>query len=441
MTIEELKRRACKAIDDNAARIIDFALDIAKTPEMGFKEVKTAAKVRRAFDDLGLAYEANMALTGVKARSKGRQAGPTVAILGEMDAIGCPDSEFADPLSGAAHACGHNIQLAGMLGAAYGLVKSGVVNELAGDAVFFAVPAEEFVEIEYRSKLRADGKIHYLSGKQELIYQGAFDDIDMAMQFHCDKNTPEPTVSLGDSSNGFIGKTIRYIGKESHAADAPDLGVNALNAAMLGLMGINALRETFRDEDVVRVHPIITKGGDIVNSVPADVRLETYVRAKTITAMESVHKKVDRALIAGGDAIGAITEVNTIPGYLPLSCNRSMNELFAANVKTADPAAVIRDAGHFSASTDMGDVSHLIPLIHPFIGGTKGSLHTREFGVVDYKAACLLPAKAMALTVIDLLFGGAETALQIKANHKPLLTKAEYIAKQDGYFSKGEDLQ
>lgn len=91
---------------------------------------------------------------------------------------------------------------------------------------------------------------------------------------------PKPTVSIGESSNGFVGKTVRYIGKTAHAADAPHEGVNALNAACLGLMGINALRETFREQDVVRVHPIITKGGDFVNSVPDDVRLELYVRAK-----------------------------------------------------------------------------------------------------------------------------------------------------------------
>ena len=119
-----------------------------------------------------------------------------------------------------------------------------------------------------------------------MINEGAFDDIDMAMQMHADKNMPRPTVSVGSSSNGFVGKTVRYVGKVAHAADAPHEGVNALNAAMLGLMGINALRETFREDDVVRVHPIITKGGDFVNSVPADVRMELYVRAKTMEAID-----------------------------------------------------------------------------------------------------------------------------------------------------------
>ena len=352
-----------------------------------------------------------------------------------MDAVGCPDSEQADPITGAAHACGHNIQMASMMGAAYGLIKSGVIEELSGNVVFFGVPAEEFVEIEYRTKLKEEGKLHFLGGKQELIYRGAFDDIQLAMQIHSDKNSPEPTVAIGDSSNGFIGKTIRYIGKEAHAADAPELGVNALNAAMLGLMGIHALRETFRDEDVIRVHPIITKGGDLVNSVPADVRLETYVRAKTIEAIEATHLKIDKALLAGGDAVGAKTNIHTLPGYLPLSCNKKMNDLFAKNAVVANPKAIVKDAGHFSASTDMGDVSHLIPVIHPFIGGTDGALHTREFCIKDYQAACLMPAKTMAMTIVDLLFDQAIIAGEIIENYQPLLTKKEYIEKMNSYFS------
>lgn len=432
---QELKAAICRAIDAQATEIVAYAQDVAKEPELGFKEHKTAAKTAALFQTLGLPHETGLALTGVKARAKGRAAGPTAAILAELDAISCPDSAQADPATGAAHACGHNIQLAAMIGAAFGLVKSGAMQALDGDVVFFAVPAEEFVELEFRNRLREEGKLHYLSGKQELIYRGAFDDIQLAMQMHSDKYAPQPTVAIGESSNGFIAKAVRYIGKEAHAADAPELGVNALNAAMLGLMGVHALRETFRDEDVVRVHPIITKGGDLVNCVPADVRLETYVRAKTVAAMEATHGKIDRALRAGGDAVGAQTVIQTLPGYLPLTCNACMNALFVENAKLAEPNVTIKDAGHFSASTDMGDVSHILPLIHPFIGGTDGALHTREFHVVDYQAACLLPAKAMAMTAVDLLFDKAAAAQEILCTHKPLFTKQEYIRKMDGYFN------
>ena len=430
-----LKAKVCAAIDDSAAEIEALANSIADEPELGFKEVKTSAKVVEFFRVLGLEPQTGFAINGVKARAKGCKSGPTAAVIGELDAVGCPDSCKADPMTGAAHACGHNLQIAAMAGAACGIMKSGVMEQLAGDAVFFAVPAEEYIEIAYRKKLREQGKLHFLSGKGQLIYEGAFDDIDMAMQMHADKNMPEPTVSVGESSNGFLGKTVRYVGKTAHAADAPDEGVNALNAAMLGLMGINALRETFREDDVVRVHPIITKGGDFVNSVPADVRMELYVRAKTMAAIEKTHKKVDAALKAGGDAIGAETIIETLPGMMPLSCNARLNELFMENSKQAWPGIAIKDAGHFSASTDMGDVSHIIPVIHPFIGGTNGLLHTADFKAVDFKAAVLLPAKAFAMTLIDLLYDDAQEAKAIIDNFEPILTKEEYIKKAESYFS------
>lgn len=433
---QELKKEVCAVIDSYAEKIEEIAARIADEPELGFKETKTAAKVAAFMQELGLNPQTGLAVNGVKARAKGANEGPTAAVLGELDAIGCPDSCKADPLTGAAHACGHNLQIAAMLGAACGIMKSSALQHFAGDVVFFGVPAEEYVELEYRKKLVQEGKLHFLSGKGQLIYEGAFDDIDMAMQMHADKNTPEPTVSVGDTSNGFVGKTVRYIGQVAHAADAPHEGINALNAAMLGLMGINALRETFKEDDVVRVHPIITKGGDIVNSVPADVRMELYVRAKTMEAIDRTHSRVDAALKAGGDAVGAKTVIETLPGMMPLSCNKRMNQLFAENAQEAWPGIAIRDAGHFSASTDMGDVSHLMPVIHPFIGGTTGLLHTADFKVVDFKAAVLLPAKAFAMTLIDLLYDDAAEAKAILADFKPVLTKEAYIAKCDSYFSK-----
>jgi amidohydrolase len=432
---EAIKQTVFKAIDQSYEELKSYASSVAAEPEFGFKEFKTAKKVEAQFDKLGIPYRSGLAITGVKGILKGNKPGPTIAILGELDAIGCPEHAMADPDTGAAHACGHHIQQSAMLAAAYGLVRSGVMKELAGNVVFFAVPAEEYVQLAYRKKLVKEGKLHYLHGKGELIYEGEFDDIDMAMQIHSRKNTPEPTVAIGTSSNGFIGKTIQYIGKSAHAADAPDQGINALNAAMLGIMGINSLRETFRDEDHIRVHPIITKGGDLVNNVPEDVRIETYVRGATMEAIDKTHKKVDAALRAGGMAIGAQVKIDTMPGQLPLICNPTLNELFKENAKKAFPEVKIIDAGHFSASTDMGDVSHLMPAIHPFIGGTDGLLHGADFKVVDFKAAALLPGKAFAGMIIDLLSDDAVKAKALLKDYKPALTKEEYIKKLDGYFS------
>lgn len=436
MDMTELKQAVCQAIDEHSEKIIQLAKAVEQHPELGYKEQMTSQMVKKFFEDIDLSYQDGLAITGVKARLKDKGDGPNVAILGEMDAVLCPDSPCADPATGAAHACGHHLQLGAMAGAALGLKLSGIAEQLLGNVTFMAVPAEEYVEIAYRLRLREEGRLHYLGGKQELIYRGAFDDIDMAMMIHSAKEAAEPRVEIGDSSNGFVGKTIQYLGKEAHAAEAPDQGINALNAAMLGLMGIHALRETFRDKDIVRVHPIITKGGDLVNSVPADVRLETYVRAKTMQAIDDTHLKVDRALRAGGEAVGAQTLIQTLPGYLPLDCPQAFNQLFVTNAAQFVAQDNIKNSGHFSASTDMGDVSHLMPVIHPYIGGVVGALHTRDFKAVDYYAACVLPAKLMAMTVIDLLAGNAANAKSILAAHRPLMTKAEYIQKLDSYFTQ-----
>lgn len=435
MNKEELKVAVCNAIDAAVPDIEKLALCIESEPELGFKETKTAKKVEDYMRSLGLDPQTGLALTGVKSRIKGAKPGPTVAVLAELDAIGTPDSPKADPQTGAAHTCGHFLQTSVMLAACTGIVKSGVMKELAGDAVFFSVPAEEYVEITYRKTLREQGKLHYICGKGQLIYEGHFDDIDMAMMMHSQANMPQKAVAIGSSSNGFVGKTVQYIGKSAHAANAPHEGINALNAACLGLMGINALRETFQEKDIVRVHPIITKGGDLVNNVPSDIRMELYVRAATMDAIDNTHKRVDAALKAGGDAVGAKTVIETLPGMLPLHCCKAMNDLFVENVKQFSPETEILDSGHFSASTDMGDVSHLMPAIHPFIGGTDGALHTKDFTVTDFDAAVITPAKAFARMIVDLLYDDAACAKKIIADNKPLLTKEEYIAKCDSYFT------
>ena len=435
MDVTEIKKKVCQTIDAHANQIAEFVREAEKNPELGYKETKTAAAVAKFLSELGYSCREGLALTGVKTSLKPDATGPNVAIIGELDAVVCPDSPAADPQTGAAHACGHNLQLGAMLGAALGLKLADVAGELGGNVSFMAVPAEEYVEIAFRQQLRDQGKIKYLGGKQELVHLGEFDDVDIAMMVHADKESPDPSVNLPESSNGFVGMTIQYVGKEAHAAGAPDQGINALNAAMLGMMGVHALRETFRDQDIVRVHPIITKGGDLVNIVPADVRMETYVRAKTMSAIDATYGKVTRALKAGGDAVGAETIIHTIPGYLPLSCCQTLNDLFGVNAGEFMAADKIVRSGHFGGSTDMGDISHIIPSLHPFTGGICGNHHTKEFKAADYIAACVIPAKLLAMTAIDLLADQAAKAKEIQANYKPLLTKTEYLALLDKYFS------
>lgn len=430
MDTGELKRRVAQAIDDSAKAIIDFGKDILRHPELGYKEFRTSSKTREFLEGLGLSVKDGMAITGLRSDLR-ENAGPTVAILGELDAVLCPEHPFADRSTGAAHACGHNVQVSAMLGSALGLLKSGVMRDLAGGVALIAVPSEEFVEIEFRRGLREAGKIEFLAGKQEMVKDGAFDGVDAAMMIHTDSSTTQPSVRAGGSSNGFMGKTARFLGKEAHAGGSPHTGINALSAANIAFMSIQAQRETFRDADIVRVHPIITKGGDLVNIVPAEVKLEMHVRARTAEAMMDAARKVDRALRAGAVAMGATVEIHTLTGHLPLVNNPSLVDLFLENEGRLVPGEQLDRAPDTEVSggtTDMGDVSQLMPAVHPHVGGVLGRGHSKDYEVVNEAHAYINSAKAMAFTAIDLLANGAEGINRIKAGHKPLYTKADYLA-------------
>ena len=425
MTREELKLAVCAAIDKNRDNIIEIAEHILANPELGYKENDTARYVTEKLETLGVSCRTGLALTGVKGKMQGGKSLANVCVIGELDAVICNTHPTANKASGAAHACGHNAQLAAMLGVAIGLSK--YATELDGDVTFFAVPAEEFVEIGYRDSLVKDGKIKYLGGKQELIRLGEFDDIDAAMMVHAQGNTPGNEVFIDGGSLGFVAKTVEFIGKAAHAGGAPHEGINALNAAMAAMMCIHAQRETFRDEDKIRVHPIITNGGELVNVVPANVTMETYVRGASFEAIKVAAAKVDRAIKGSAYAIGAEAEIVDFKGYLPLCQDKSLGAVFADNAAQFTERENIHYGIDMVGSTDMGDLCHLIPAIQPTMGGWVGNLHAKDFAPADKTLAYINPAKIMAMTVIDLLYGGAVLAKEIKSAFVPKLTKEEYF--------------
>jgi metal-dependent amidase/aminoacylase/carboxypeptidase family protein len=210
------------------------------------------------------------------------------------------------------------------------------------------------------------------------------------------------------------------------------MGINALYAANIGLSAINALRETFRDEDSIRVHPIITHGGSQVNVIPGEVRIETYVRGKTVEAILEANRKVDRALRAGALALGAQVEIETLPGYLPLFNHMGMAQQFKANAAALLGADQVTESGHRSGSTDMGDISHVMPTLHPYMGGASGSGHGADYSITDPTVAYVEPAKQLAMMAVDLLWGDADGARDILKAWKPRLTKEDYLAFQRG---------
>jgi amidohydrolase len=430
-TKDELKRNVFAAIDRRSEEIIALGEGIRRHPELGFKEVKTARVVEETFCKLGLNPRTGLALTGVRAELPGGAGnGPTLALLGELDALTVAGHPEADPATGAAHACGHNAQIAALLGATMGLIDSKAMPQLAGRVVLFAVPAEEYVDVAWRvSQVRA-GRLEFLGGKPELLRLGHFDDVDLAMMIHTTARPEEKKAAVSVSNNGCVVKTIRYIGRAAHAGGMPHAGINALYAAQIGLTAINALRETFRDEDSIRVHPIITHGGSAVNVIPADVRLETFVRGKTVEAIVDAANKVDRALRAGALALGAKVEIETWPGYMPMVCDLTMREHFRANAVNLVGEESYRIIPHRTGSTDMGDLSQIMPVLHPYVGGARGTSHGADYEVVDKQLAYVTKAKFLAAMAVDLLSNGAEGARDVLAKAKPPMTRDTYLAFQ-----------
>ena len=424
MTKEEIKAKVLEAIDKNRDKIIAIGESIFREPELGFKEYKTAQKVKDAFEELGLKYEDEVAVTGVIAKMEGKEHNFNVAVMGELDAVVSPDHPFADKCTGAAHSCGHFAQIASMLGVAYGLKESGVMQYLSGDVSFMAVPAEEGVELEWRSEMIKQGKIKHIGGKQEFIELGAFDDVDAMIMQHSETNGDKITI-CGNKAMGFIAKIIKYHGKACHAA-TPHRGINALDAAKIGLMACDAVRTTFIDEDNVRFHPIITKGGNLVNVVPDFVQIETFVRANSESALKDASARIDRALKAGGDALGATCEIINMPGYLFPTVSKELDDIAIENAKAlVGEDKVKREKGQ--CTTDANDVSNIIPTLHLMVGGSKGVAHSGDYEVENPDLAYIKATKLLAMTVVDLLADGAALGKEVKENYKAPHTKESYL--------------
>ncbi len=437
-----LKKKLLKAVEARTDDIIAAGDWIWKNPEAGFKEFKTAEYTTRIFRGLGLEVEENIGLTGVQAKIRGNDGRPNIAVIGELDALLIPEHPESDPDTGAVHSCGHNGQMANMIGVAMALVDSGVMEHLDGSITCMAVPAEEPIEIEWRRELYGEGKLFFLGGKQEFIKNGYFDDVDITLANHMATNTEWKIAVRGGEGPqpggvGFMGKMISFKGAEAHSGAAPWNGVNALNAANIAMSAIDAQRDTFKDIDAVRVHYFITKGGDAVNIVPSEVRMEMMIRAASVEAIKDASMKVDRALRGGAMALGAEVEISNIPGYLPSQIQgsdalwRNMRDnafkLFKEEdivVGTANPSPIRTPHG---AVSDINDVANIMPKASFGVGGATGVGHSRNYYVVDKYVAYVMPVKLYTGMIFDLLWDGAKLARQVIDEYEPQVERSGYM--------------
>ena len=424
--IDETGQRILRLIDVHKDQIIAFAEDIAAHPEPGYEEFCTAGKTAEVLKNLGYKVTEHLARTGVKG-TKSIKEGPSLTVIGELDAIGCHFHPNANPVTGVAHACGHHAQMAAMIGCAIAMADPDVQKCLAGTVNFLAVPAEEYIDADKRARLKKEG-IEFCCGKSEMIRTGVFDDTDIALTTHVHMVPVEEDFYLGNPAcNGYSAERVTVRGKAAHGAIDPWNGVNALSITTSAIQMMGLMRETFREEDHVRLHNVIRKAGDVINSVPDEAIVETKVRAASLDKICEITDMVNRAYAGSAYAFGGKIEMEKLQGYMPIIPRAADNALIEAADDLGLNYRTVQKGDFNNACTDVGDLSHLVPVVNFTFKGFEGKLHGADFKITDPEKAYILPAKLLALTVYKLLKNGGQEAKKITKSYTPVFNKESYI--------------
>lgn len=424
--IDETGQRILRLIDVHKDQIIAFAEDIAAHPEPGYEEFCTAGKTAEVLKNLGYKVTEHLARTGVKG-TKSIKEGPSLTVIGELDAIGCHSHPNANPVTGVAHACGHHAQMAAMIGCAIAMADPDVQECLAGTVNFLAVPAEEYIDADKRARLKKEG-IEFCCGKSEMIRTGVFDDTDIALTTHVHMVPVEEDFYLGNPAcNGYSAERVTVRGKAAHGAIDPWNGVNALSITTSAIQMMGLMRETFREEDHVRLHNVIRKAGDVINSVPDEAIVETKVRAASLDKICEITDMVNRAYAGSAYAFGGKIEMEKLQGYMPIIPRAADNALIEAADDLGLNYRTVQKGDFNNACTDVGDLSHLVPVVNFTFKGFEGKLHGADFKITDPEKAYILPAKLLALTVYKLLKNGGQEAKKIAKSYTPVFNKESYI--------------
>ena len=407
-----------KNVDKYRQDILDAERWIWKHPEVGYTEWQTNAYMLEKFKDYGYSPVEAGDIPGFYVDLDTGRPGPTLAIMGELDALDI--ANHPESVNGMTHCCGHNCQCAEMIGIAAALTEPGAMDGMCGKIRLLLVPAEEMIQLEFRKGLIDKGTIKYLGGKTEFMRRGFFDGVDLALMVHQD-NENEYDFTCQEGFNGIIAKILTYKGKSSHAGGSPHDGINAQYAATLGLDGCNALRETFRDKDHIRFHPILKGVKSAVNIIPDEMRIESYTRGKTMEAYVKANKRINRALAAGALAIGAQLHVCDLPGYAMEIHDRTFMDLCqkcCEDLSGKEKVKFDHDAWS-TGSSDFGDLTMVMPGVQFYACGCTGLGHGIDFCVADPERACVNPAKAELFIADALLSDGAAKAKEIIAGYKP----------------------
>ena len=372
--MSNLKEQACAYVDTIADQLLSVSRDIYEHPELKFEEFRASKLLAEKLQDAGFATKLGVAglETAIHADHPSVSDGPTVAIISEYDA-----------LPGIGHACGHNLIAAAGLGAA--LAVGAVKGDLPGKLIFFGTPGEE-----------GGG------GKVIMVNAGLFADVDAAMMFH-----PSSRTVVDRKSLAITEVMIEFTGKAAHAAGSPEKGINALDAVIQTFNGINAMRQHIKDG--ARIHGIITDGGAKPNIVPEHAAANFYVRALENDYRDELLEKLRACAQGAALATGASLDFKIVGhSYKAMKPNRAIGDAFVKNLtELGEPLnPPPPDAG--MGSTDMGDVSQVVPSIHAYIEICDENVagHSREFAQASISKrgldVMLIAAKALAMTTIDI---------------------------------------
>ncbi|MFH1002562.1 MAG: M20 family metallopeptidase [Chloroflexota bacterium] len=373
LEIERLKALAIGEIDSRQAQLTELSLKIHANPETGFQESRAAAWLTAFLEENGFSVERGFCQMPTAFRASYGQGRPVIALLAEYDA-----------LPGLGHACGHNIIATSAVGAA--VAARPAVDRYGGSIRVIGTPAEE---------------IH--GGKIIMAQRGAFDGLDAAMLVHPGVHNAATTQALA-----CVGLEVEFFGQAAHAAARPEAGINALDALILSFNAISALRQHIRSK--ARIHGIITDGGEAANIVPAHSAGSFLVRAEDEAYLDELKQRVLNCCLGAATATGARLEYCWGEVcYAPMRNNLTLARLFQRNAESLGRPTALTEASAAFGSTDMGNVSQLVPSIHAFvaIAPPEVTTHSPQFaraaasesgtrGLTD-------AAKAMALTVVDLL--------------------------------------
>ncbi len=370
-----LKDQAAAAVEGRGDELRHLSLDIHSHPEVAFQEHRASKLLADYLEANGFRVERGICAMPTAFRASYGGGLPAVAILAEYDAL---------PKLG--HACGHNI--IGTAAAGAGVALKGAVDALGGCVVVFGTPAEEV-----------------WGGKVPMVEQGAFDQVDCALQIH-----PSGRNAVVNAALACVALDVEFFGKAAHAAAHPDWGINALEALVQSYNNINSLRQHIRP--TARIHGIITDGGEAANIVPAHAAGTFLVRAVEDDYLDELIGRTLACFQAGALATGARLEYRfSSARYAAMHANRVLAEAFRVNLgRFRDPASIeAPDRPQAMGSTDMGNVSAVVPAIHPMlaVAPPEVSLHTPEFvrwaAAPEGQQALLDGTRALALTAIDVL--------------------------------------